>query len=111
MKTKLSPMEELKLRKTLLREESNMYKNNLSYNWEYTKTHFGRLLLGSTISSTKSGLSDVFSLITRKEKEPSTFSAFMTNTGPVIWNIAQPMLVGLIIKRIKSLFKRKKKKK
>lgn len=113
-KTKLSALEELRIRKSQLLEESNMHKDNLSHNWDYTKTHFGKLLLGSTVSSTKNGLSDVFSLLTGKGDEiekPSAAMNVISSAAPVIWNIAQPMLLGLLVKKAKSIFTGKKKKK
>jgi len=113
-KTKISPLEQLKSRKTQLLEESNIHKDNLSYNWDYTKTHFGKLLLGSTVSSTKNGFSDILSLITGKSDEiekPSAAMNVISSAAPVIWNIAQPMLLGLLVKKVKSAFTGKKKKK
>lgn len=113
-KTKLSELEKLRERKALLLDESNVLKEQLSYNWDYTKSHFGKLLLGSTVSSTKGGISDIFSLISGKKDENSKPSATMnllTSTAPVIWSIAQPMIWGLLVKKIKSAFTRKKKKK
>lgn len=113
-KTKISPLEELRLRKTQLLEESNIHKDNLFYNWEYTKTHFGKLLLNSTVSSTKSGFSDVLSLITGKSdkiEKPSAAMNVFTSAAPLIWNFAQPILLGLLIKKVKSAFTGGKKKK
>lgn len=111
-KTKLSELEKLRERKALLLDESNVLKEQLSYNWDYTKSNIGKLLLGSTVSSTKSGISDIFSLISGKKDENSKPSMnLLVSTAPVIWNIAQPMILGLLVKKIKSAFTRKKKKK
>lgn len=111
---KVYNLETLRTRRARLQQETEVHEANLLYNLDYTKAHFGKLLLGSTVSSTKSGISDVFSLLTGKGNEiekPSAAMNVITSAAPMIWNIAQPLLLGLLVKKAKSLFTGKKKKK
>lgn len=126
MKNKLSPIEQLREEKARLAGECSLQEKHLLERVGYARENFGRLLLGSVFSSTKSGFSDIFSLFTggkksksKQNKEDSDvedeasmskFAPMLIGAAPLIWEIVQPMLIGLVVKKIKSLFTGKKKK-
>lgn len=120
MKTKISPLEELKLEKQRLQDECEIQKVRLLNKYEYAKKNLGTLTLGSTVSTTKSGLSGIFSLFSGKHKNSdnktnnlttSGFSQALSSFTPVVWEMAQPILLGFVLEKVKSIFKSKKKKK
>lgn len=128
MKTKLSPIEQLREEKARLACECTEQEQRLLQRVGYARDNFGRLLIASVFSSTKSGLSDIFSLFTGvKSSKPksntddseveevsssiSKFAPMLMGAAPLIWEVVQPLLIGLVVKKIKSLFTSKKKKK
>lgn len=116
MKNNLSALEELRIQKAQLAEECNKEKQRLLHNVEYAKSNFGRLMLNSAFTSTKNGVSDVVSLFSGKSKSgpKKTGSSGLVQTlmavSPFVWDILQPILIGAIVKKIKSAFSGKKKK-
>lgn len=123
MKTKLSPLQELRLERSQLKNECAEYEQKLHGNWQYAKGHFGRLAVGTVLSSAKNGIGDLFSLVTGKkqsseeeeeeDKSSSVVTQMLLGAAPFIWEMVQPMIVGVIMKKVKSLFgggdKKKKK--
>lgn len=115
MKNKLSPLEELRQERERLLAECSEDKDRLLYKLNYSKSNFGHLLFSSAFSSTKSGISEIFSLVAgdkkSSKKAPSSgFAQIVLGAAPIIWEIMQPMLLGFAIKKVKSVFTRKKKK-
>lgn len=123
MKTKLSPLQELRLKRSQLKNECTEYEQKLQGNWQYAKGHFGRLAVGTVLSSAKSGIGDLFSLVSGKkqnseeeeeeDKSSSVVTQMLLGAAPFIWEMVQPMIVGMIMKKVKSLFgggEKKKKK-
>lgn len=120
MKTKLSPLQELRLERSQLKNECTEYEQKLQGNWQYAKGHFGRLAVGTVLSSAKSGIGDLFSLVSGKkqnseeeDKSSSVVTQMLLGAAPFIWEMVQPMIVGMIMKKVKSLFgggEKKKKK-
>lgn len=120
MKNKLSPLEELRLKKIELSHECQMAEMQLLRKLNYAKGNFGHLLMNSVFSSAKGGVSSMLNLFLpggSKIKTEGKSGATMLGVGsllaasmPFIWDIAQPMLIGFVAKKIKSLFTRKKKK-
>lgn len=125
MKTKLSPLQELRLERSRLKNECTEYEDKLQGNWHYAKGNFGRLAIGTVLSSAKNGIGDLFSLVTGKkhnseesdEEDKSASSSVVTQmllgAAPFVWEMVQPMIVGMIMKKVKSLFgdgEKKKKK-
>jgi len=118
MKTRLSALEELRIEKARLIEECDQKKRELLHNLDYGKNNFGRLVMNSAFSSTKNGVSDLMSMISGKPKKggsknpgSSGFVQTVLAISPIVWDIVQPMLLSLLVKKIKSVFTRKKKKK
>lgn len=118
MKTKLSPLQELRLERSQLKNECTEYEQKLQGNWQYAKGHFGRLAVGTVLSSAKSGIGDLFSLVSGKkqnseeeDKSSSVVTQMLLGAAPFIWEMVQPMIVGMIMKKVKSLFGGSEKKK
>jgi len=113
MKTKISPLEELRSKKELLKVGCKIHQDNLANNWDYTKNNLGHLAMNSIFSSTKSGLSDIFSMVTggKNSRNTGTTANAFLSAAPMAWQLAQPFLIGMLIRRVKSMFSRKKKKK
>lgn len=115
MKSKLSALEELRLEKAQLVNECAEEKERLLNNFDYAKSNWGRLLVSSVFSSAKGGVSDVVSLVSGKKKNTkkgaSGIGQMAVSLAPVLWDLVQPMLIGFAIKKVKSTFSRKSKKK
>ncbi len=114
MKTKLSAIEELRLEKAKLAAECAEDKEKLLHNLNYAKSHTGRLLVNSLFSSTKSGVSDVVSLVSGKNKGSKPSSGIIqaaVSIAPFIWELVQPMLISMAVKKVKSAFTKKTTKK
>lgn len=115
MRTKLSAIEELRLEKRKLMEECKLYEDDIKSKSAYIKDNFGHLMLNSIVSSTKNGFAGLTSSGSKKKKDKSDNafgigSAFATFT-PIIWEVLQPFLIGIAVKKAKSIFTRKIKKK
>ena len=118
---KLTPFEQLKEDKRKLKQTYQEDAARLQDNWDYMTEHMGILLFNTGLATVKS----VMKGKRKKEKEKSPFTfldslkanpsmSFMNivNTAlPFVWEIAQPMLLGLVVRKIKNLFSSKKKKK
>ncbi|PXV60260.1 hypothetical protein CLV62_12936 [Dysgonomonas alginatilytica] len=113
MKTKLTPLQELRLERSRLKNECAEYEEKLHGNWHYAKGHFGRLALGSVFSSAKSGIADLFSLGKNHESDedseentssPSLVTQMFLGAAPFVWEMVQPMIMNMIMKKIKSIF-------
>jgi len=121
MKNKISPLEELRREKEIVRGEVAECEDRLAGQWSYLSDNAAPLILNSAIHGiagmlgfgNRQAVKD-----TREQKETSGSSGIIQNVFnglityyPLIWEIAQPMLLRFAINRIKSLFTRKKKKK
>lgn len=114
MKTKLSPLQELRLERSRLKNECAEYEQKLHGNWQYAKGNFGRLTVGTLLNSAKNGIGDLFSLVTGKkhnseeeeeeDKSSSVVTQMLLGAAPFVWEMVQPMVVGMIMKKLKSLF-------
>lgn len=105
--------EKWELKKKYLADEERLVQN-----WDYLSNNVGTIFFNTMISSAKSvmGLSDNKS----KESIPTPFgpsspwqSAFsgLTASLPMLWDIAQPILINFVVKKIKGLFSSKKRRK
>jgi len=110
MKTKLSPLEELRADRLQLKEECSQHGLNIKDNLSFLKSNWGTLLFASALNSSKNAVTSLFA-DSDKSKGNSFFSKALT-IAPIVWEIAQPVLLGMAAKKAKSfLFGRKRKKK
>jgi len=113
-KNKISPLEQLRIDAATVKAECRGRELRVKDNFNYLKGNFGSLLLSSVVSSSKNSIVSLFSGITGNPvitgNKKSSLMDKVSILSPVIFEIAQPILLGLATKKIKSLFKRKKKK-
>lgn len=117
---KLDALEALRIEKEDLREECSESEANLTEHWEYVRDNIGSLLLSSAIGSAKRKLGFGGSknkVQVDDEDQHSNSKGWLQGlTGglfaisPFIWEIIQPMMIDYGIKKVKSIFSRKKKK-
>lgn len=114
---KLSPLEELKLEKVKLREECQIRQQKLQADLNYAKKNWGSLIFSTAFSSSKNGITGLITPFigkksTVKDKDKSSgLGSLLLSFTPLIWEIAQPMLIGVLMKKAKSLITGKKKNK
>lgn len=119
-RNRINPLEELRLEKEIVRREVAESENRLAGHWDYLSDNAMPLILNSVIH----GVAAMFGFGRRKEQKDTReteesvgSSGFIQNVFngvmayyPLIWEIAQPMLIRFFVNKIKSLFTRKKKK-
>lgn len=122
MKTKLNPLEELRLEKDIVRRECEVSEYHLAEHWSYLSDNAVSLLFNTAVNSIvgKLGFSNRIGKSKEKEEEHeqshSPLGIFqnvvsgLTAYSPLIWEIAQPLLWRFAVKKIKSIFSGKKKK-
>lgn len=115
MRTKLSEIEELRQEKNRLTQECKLYEKELKYKITYTKGNFGQLLLNTVVDSAKNGFGELMGSNSKKKKKAANTSSLglgqiLTITAPLLWNVLQPFLIGIAVKKAKSLFSFRKKK-
>lgn len=124
-KNKINPLEELRREKEIVRREVAESEGRLADHWLYLSDNAMPLILHSTINGISGMLGLGFRIgqkNIRREKEET--EAETGSTGiiqslynnlvmycPLVWEIAKPMLIRFAIRKIKSLFTRKKNKK
>lgn len=113
MKTKLTPLEELRQEKVILRKECAESEGRLAEHWEYLSDNASSLLFQSAVNAVlhKFGFG---ASNNKKEGEASTSNSLLaglTAYYPVIWDIVQPLLWRFVVKKVKSIFSGKKKRK
>jgi len=127
-KNEMTPLEELRREKEILKTECAEREDRLGEYWAYINDNAGSLILDGIIDTVKGKLG----LTPSKKSLPKYYSdesipgfadtsggtGFMNTiknglqmTYPLIWEIAQPMLWEFALKKVKSIFSRKKKKK
>jgi len=114
-KNKISPIEVLRDEIAEIKDDFSNREYRIKNNMEYLKGNFGSLLFSSFITSSKNSIVSLFNGITgnsgEEVKGSSSFLDKVFAFSPLIMEIAQPILIGLATKKVKSLFTRKKKKK
>lgn len=114
MKSRLTPLEELRQEKELVRLECKEGEERLSEHWAYLSDNAGSLIFQSTINSVLSVFGFGGSSKSKKrQEETSTSSGLLSGLTayyPVIWEIVQPIIWRFVIKKLKSIFSGKKKK-
>lgn len=124
MKNKLSPLQELRLERSRLKDECSEYEQKFHNNWEYTKGNFGSLAAGTLLSSIRNSIGGLFSFASGKKQadaedevaedtgKSSSFATQMLLAAvPLVWKMVQPMIVEMALGKAKSLFNKKTPKK
>lgn len=124
MKNKVSPLDELRQEKEIVKREVAESEDRLAEHWAYLSDNAPSLLFNSAIN----GIAGWFGFGHKAEPkrlqesdDAEGASGILANLQgvfgnlsayfPLVWEIAQPMLLRYAVNKIKSLFTRKKKKK
>jgi hypothetical protein len=113
MSNRLTPLEELRREKEIIRRECKDSKERLAEHWLYLSDNAGSLLFQSAVN-TVLGAFGVGGSKKKKQEEISTSNSLLSGLTayyPVIWDIVQPLIWRYLVRKIKSLFSGKKKKK
>lgn len=125
MKTVQTPLEQLKAKKELVRNQAKIHEENLSNNFKYLQDNAGKLVVSSVTSAIlpiksspfhSSASSSLPSTLTDLAMSGvSTYLRGSKGILPLAWGVVQPFLFTWGIKGAKkligSLFQRKKKNK
>lgn len=112
----LSPLDKLHQEKAILKQEFSESEDRLSAHWSYIRNNLGSIILSTAVR----GIGRQLGIIKREEPqtEEKKSNGFLQGllgstivATPFIWEMVQPMLMGFVMSKIKSLFTRKKKKK
>lgn len=120
-KNKISPLEELRQEKVMVKKEVEECEDRLAESWLYLTDNAGSLLLQGAVNGIlhKFGFGGSHKKIEAEDREHegtssgighgiiNTLSAY----SPMIWEMVQPMLIQFAVNKFKSIFTRKKKKK
>ncbi len=117
MKNEISPLEELRQEKEIVRREIKVYEDRLAEKWEYLSDNAPSLLFNAALS----GIIGWFGFgnkVESKDKKEGMGSSGITHSllsglmayYPLIWDIAKPMLWKYAVRKVISLFTSKKKK-
>lgn len=119
---KISPLEQLRQEKAILQNECKEGEDRLTGYWNYISSNVGSLFLSSAIGSVRrqlgfGGSSTKEGIASSSDKAKGSSSGLWQGVlggviaaSPLIWELVQPMLMGFAMKKIKSIFSRKKKK-
>lgn len=117
---KIDALAALRLEKEALGLECSESEANLTMHWEYVRDNIGSLLLSNAIDTTwgKLGFGKKSKSKDDQESNPKKGNGIWQGLfgslfamSPFIWEIIQPMIIGFGVKKVKSIFSRKKKKK
>jgi hypothetical protein len=112
MSNRLTPLEELRQEKEIIRRECKDSGERLAEHWSYLSENAGSLLFQSAVNAVLGAFG--FGESKKKKQEETSISNSLlhglTAYYPVIWDIVQPLIWRYFIRKIKSLFSGKKKK-
>lgn len=116
MKNKITLLEELRQEREIVRQECIESEDRLTEQWNYLSDNASSLLLDSAVSGIASWLGFGHKEKAKEESESSSGNIVQTAWNgvmayyPLIWEIVQPLLWRYAVKKVKSLFSGKKKK-
>lgn len=112
MKTKLSPIEELRQQKLQLKRECTEKEEQLTEKIVFVKDNLGSLFVNSVFSSSVSKIQSFLPF--SSEGNPSSYFSSMLTVGqrvlPIAWTLIQPILIRTATRKVKELIFGKKKK-
>lgn len=119
MKNSISPLEELRQEKVIVKRECEEIENRLAGQWAYLSDNAVPLVLDSIVSGImqKLGFGGHHRVESQKKDNSSSVgfaNGILGNLSaytPLLWDLIQPMLWKFAVNKIKSIFTGKKKKK
>lgn len=113
MKTKISPLEELRAARLQIENECREHEDRLKEDFDYLKSNWGSLLVSSIFASSRNSVKSlVTGVVDPDARSSKPFAIFnkLSAVVPFVWDIVEPMVIGLITKKFSSfIFGRKKK--
>lgn len=116
-KNEISPLDELRQEKIIIKREVAKYEERLAERWLYISDNAVSLLINSAVNGIAAKLGFGHRIESRERKGNISANGIMQNVMggltsyyPLIWEIVQPMLFTYAVKKVKSIFTRKKKK-
>lgn len=119
MKTnKVSPLEELRIEREIVRQQCAESEDRLAEQWDYLSDNAGSLLLNAAVSNItglfgfghKSHKSSDTKQIAQAASSGNGIMSMLSSYYPLIWDIAQPLIWKFAMNKIKSIFTKKNKK-
>lgn len=117
---KITPLQQLRQEKEIARREVAESEQRLAGHWNYLNDNVGTLLFTSAVNTAlrKMGLKHSpdkheVERTTEKAHSPGIFKSVLggiVTASPLIWELVQPMVMNFAMKKIKSIFSRKKRK-
>lgn len=114
MKTKISPLEELRAARLQIESECKEHEVRLKEDFDYLKSNWGSLLVSSIFASSRNSVKSLVTGVVdpdaRSSSKPFAIFNKLSAVVPFVWDIVEPMVIGLITKKFSSfIFGRKKK--
>lgn len=105
--SKPSPLEELRQRKLILKQECLQDEERFFKAVDGFKSSWKGILLNSIFSSPKSMALSLFSSSRNKKAQTNdTSGSLFQKLLPMLWTVLQPILMKMVMNKIKDLFAR-----
>lgn len=119
---KITPLDVLHREKQILKAECAESEERMGEHWSYITHNFTSLLFTGALHGVRRKLGFGGSSSKKEEKESEHIShgsngilqgvlAGVLAVSPLLWEIGQPMFMSFMMKKVKSIFTRKKNKK
>lgn len=112
----LTPLQQLRLQKSRYKKLYLADEERLSKNWNYLTNNTSTVIFNTIFGGSKRTQENKEGLQERIQTPFGSIGSFssvfsgLAGSLPIIWEVVQPMLISLAIKKIKGLFSSKKKK-
>lgn len=112
----LTPLQQLRLQKSRYKKLYLADEERLSKNWNYLTNNTSTVIFNTIFGESKRTQENKEGLQERIQTPFGSIGSFssvfsgLAGSLPIIWEVVQPMLISLAIKKIKGLFSSKKKK-
>lgn len=112
----LTPLQQLRLQKSKYKKLYLTDEERLTKNWNYLTNNTSTVIFNTIFGGSKKTQENKEGLQERIQTPFGSIGSFssvfsgLASSLPLIWEVVQPMLINLAIKKIKGLFTSKKKK-
>lgn len=112
----LTPLQQLRLQKSKYKKSYLADEERLTKNWNYLTNNTSTVIFNTIFGGSKRSQENREGVQERIQTPFGSIGSFssvfsgLAGSLPIIWEVVQPMLISLAIKKIKGLFSSKKKK-
>lgn len=112
----LTPLQQLRLQKSKYKKSYLADEERLTKNWNYLTNNTSTVIFNTIFGGSKRSQENKEGVQERIQTPFGSIGSFssvfsgLAGSLPIIWEVVQPMLISLAIKKIKGLFSSKKKK-